>query len=150
MNRSMFKLIKNFLRYVFSRKNENQKEKEIPSEIFYLQFDHEDDGCWYIHLPEWIGSHHNLMMVAGADELCAILSNDDKTIKVEVISRYKKDEYYNNSNYIRLERIDSSLDGGATYHVNNLEGFDRDIWLCQVTLFVLGGFPRFIYLKKKD
>ena len=36
----------------------------------------------------------------------------------------------------------------TTYQVTGLEGFERDIWLCPVTLFVLGRYPKYIYVKK--
>ncbi len=37
---------------------------------------------------------------------------------------------------------------GSTYKVNGLEGFTRNIWVCPVTLFVLGEYPKYIYVKK--
>ena len=135
-----------FIKFCFTP--DKDKINKIKKDEYHLQFDHEDDGCWYIHLPNWRWSHHNLMMVAGADELCAILSNDDKTTKVEVvISNEEKKEC---SGYVNLERVKASVSEGGTYHVTNLDGFDRDIWLCQVTLFVLGSYPKYIYLKKED
>ena len=48
----------------------------------------------------------------------------------------------------KLVQLDYSLTGGSTYQVTGLEGFERDIWLCPVTLFVLGRYPRYIYVKK--
>ena len=47
-----------------------------------------------------------------------------------------------------LIQKDHSLTGGSTYEVRNLEGFNRDIWLCPVTLFVLGRYPKYMYVKK--
>ena len=37
---------------------------------YHLNFNKEQDGCWYIEFPNYPFSHHNLMMVAGADSLC--------------------------------------------------------------------------------
>ena len=83
---------------------------------YELKFNHEADGCWYVDFPDWPFDHHNLMMVAGADDLCEFLSH--------------------------------SLTGGAHYEVNGIAGFTKKIWLCPVTLFVLGNYPAYIYLKK--
>jgi len=38
---------------------------------YQLKFNHEDDDRWYVDFPDWPFDHHNLMMVAGADDLCA-------------------------------------------------------------------------------
>lgn len=40
------------------------------------------------------------------------------------------------------------MTGGSTYMVTALPGFERDIWLCPVPLFVLGRYPKYIYVKK--
>ena len=62
-------------RSVFGKKSEYQ-----------LKFNHEEDGCWYVDFPNWPFEHHNLMMVAGADELCAFLSDDD--VEKTLIAKY--------------------------------------------------------------
>ena len=121
---------------VFSRKSE-----------YELQFNHESDGCWYVDFPNWPFDHHNLMMVAGADKLCAFLSDDDLHAWVNVIPANKEEDH---PGYAKLIQQEYSLTGGSTYKVTDLEGFDRDIWLCPVTLFVLGRYPRYLYVKKAD
>lgn len=119
---------------VFGRKNE-----------YSLQFNHEDDGCWYVDFPGWPFSHHNLMMVAGADKMCAYLSDDDKYAYVNVIPANEEEDH---PGYAKLIQKEHSLTGGSTYEVTGLEGFNRDIWLCPVTLFVLGQYPKYLYVKK--
>lgn len=114
---------------------------------YELQFNHEEDNCWYIDFPNWGFSHHNLMMVSGADKLCAFLSDDDKFAYVKVIPAKKEEDH---PGYAKLVQKTHSLFGGSTYQVTGLEGFDRDIWLCPVTLFVLGEYPKYIYLKKNE
>lgn len=121
-------------RSVFGKKSEYQ-----------LQFNHEEDGLWYIDYPNWPFSHHNLLMVAGADDLCAFLSDDDKVTRVSVIPSKKRAEH---EGYFELEQLDCGLTTGSTYQVNHLDGFDRNIWICPVTLFVLGTYPKYIYVKK--
>lgn len=114
-----------------------------------LKFNKENDNRWYIDLPNWPFAHHNLMMVAGADDLCEMLSNDAEHTSVEVITSNKKK---NLPDYIELEKTESSLTGGAYYNVKSEEFKEfakRDtLWLCPVTLFVYMHYPNYIYVKK--
>lgn len=112
---------------------------------YHLQFNHEEDGCWYVDFPNWPFDHHNLMMVAGADQLCAFLSDDNRKTHVNVIPSNKP---LDKPGYACLIQGQNSLTGGSYYQVTGLEGFERQIWLCPVTLFVLGRYPKYIYLKK--
>lgn len=114
-----------------------------------LKFNKEQDNHWYIDLPNWPLAHHNLMMVAGADDLCEMLSDDAEHTKVEVIASKTKE---NLPDYIELERTDYSISGGAHYDVHS-EEFTRfagrnTLWLCPVTLFVFVQYPKYIYVKK--
>ena len=115
------------------------------SSEYHLQFNHEEDGKWYVDFPGWPFDHHNLMMVAGADDLCAFLSDEDIETCVNVIPTTKRQKH---DGYAELERIDYSLTGGAHYEVHGIYGFTKNIWICPVTLFVLGNYPAYIYLKK--
>lgn len=63
---------------VFGRKGE-----------YRLKFNKEEDGCWYIDIPEWPFDHHNLMMVSGADKLCEFLSDDGRFTYVDVVPSNK-------------------------------------------------------------
>ena len=112
---------------------------------YTISFTKEDDGCWYVDYPDWPFDHHNLMMVAGADELCAHLSDDGLETRVKVMPSTKRMQL---EGYAELRRLDHSLTGGAHYEVLGIDGFTRKIWLCPVTLFVLGTYPAYIYLKK--
>ena len=112
---------------------------------YLIKFNHEDDGLWYVDFPNWPFDHHNLLMVAGADKMCAFLSDDGVTTEVLVRPSKKKLDL---EGYAELVQKDHSLTGGSTYEVRNLEGFNRDIWLCPVTLFVLGRYPKYMYVKK--
>ena len=119
---------------VFGRKKE-----------YHLQFNHEDDGLWYVDFPNWPFDHHNLLMVAGADRLCSFLSDDDRFSYVDVIPSSKKESH---PGYACLVQGEHSLTGGSFYTVTELPGFEREIWLCPVTLFVLGHYPKYLYIKK--
>lgn len=112
---------------------------------YHLQFNHEEDGKWYVNFPGWPFDHHNLMMVAGADKLCAYLSDDDEFAYVDVVPSKRQ---INMPGYACLVRGEHSLVGGSSYTATGLPGFKRDIWLCPVTLFVLGQYPKYIYIKK--
>ena len=51
--------------------------------------------------------------------------------------------------YAELVKTGSHLTRGAFYQVLKLKGFSRDIWICPVTLTVLGTYPNYIYVKKE-
>lgn len=112
---------------------------------YHLKFNNEDDGLWYVDFPNWPFDHHNLLMVAGADKLCSFLSDNGKHAYVDVIPSSKRE---NHPGYACLVQGEYSLTGGSFYTVTQLPGFERDIWLCPVTLFVLGRYPKYIYIKK--
>lgn len=114
-----------------------KKEKQV------LTFVKEDNGKWYIDLPQWKGSHSNLQMVGGADDLLDFMGTNPVT--VSCISSSEDKEI---SGYFKLRRIDWGLTQGAFYQVEGLEGFEQEIWICPVTLYVLGRYPEFIYLKQ--
>lgn len=126
------------VRSVLNRKREYQ-----------LRFNKEKDGCWYVDFPHWPFSHDNLAMVSGADKMLELLSDGDLFVKVSVIPAKKKEQH---DVYIELKQTEHSLFGGSTYQVKYepfIQRFKRDtLWICPVTLFVLGHYPKFIYVKK--
>ena len=114
---------------------------------YRLEFVHDTkDGIWYIDMP-WPGDRHNLAMVAGSNKLLDYLckDEDDNYVSVEVLPRNKQEEH---SGYFECKQIESSLFGGSFYTVNGLKGFTRAIWICPVTLCVLGCYPKFLYVRK--
>ena len=74
-------------------------------------------------------------------------SEDDVTANVDVIPSSKREEH---PGYACLVQGEHSLTGGSFYTVTELPGFERDIWLCPVTLFVLGRYPKYLYIKKSQ
>jgi len=120
------------------------------SNVYNLAFVKETDGGWYIDLPSWTGAHANLAMVAGSDLLLDYYLKRDNRVEVEVVKSDKRlAEYDNDKRFCRCEQIDVSLFGGSTYNVYGLEGFNHTIWICPVTLFVLGEYPKYIYIRNK-
>jgi hypothetical protein len=133
-------------------KNVEKKEEYI------ISFTKEDDGLWYVDYPNWPFDHSHLQMVRGADKLCELYSNGKDEVTVEIIASKKKqdlptqlyDEYVAQDIIIdELHQgrfINSQLDKilyGRIYQ----KGYTQ-MWICPVTLFVLGRYPKYIYIKK--
>ena len=127
-----FKTIHSFISGIFSK---SEREYE-------LTFVQDPDGRWYIDIP-WDGNRSNLEMVAGSDRLLSHIAKGDNKVTLQVILDYLDD--YND--YIILDRFEHSLAGGASYTVSNAE-FKEPIWICPVTLCVLGRYPKKIYFKR--
>lgn len=132
-------------------KNVEKKEEYIVS------FTKEDDGLWYVDYPNWPFDHSHLQMVRGADKLCELLSYDGKHTKVEVmIGDTEKEELEMNRTHhhtdIMATRKDFSLTGGADYHIGAERKYTSNdmFWLCPVTLFVLGHYPKYMRIRKLE
>ena len=140
-------VMKNLLKYmkvgvVFAKGILGFRKKQ-----YRLGFVHDtNDGIWYIDMP-WPGDRHNLAMVAGSNKLLDYLCDEGKSyVTVDVLPRKKQEEH---EGYFVCEQVEASLFGGSTYGVHGLEGFDREIWICPVTLCVLGYYPKYIYIRKQ-
>lgn len=138
------------------------KIKEVKQ--FHIAFNKELNGLWYIDVPTWKGPHHNLLLVESCDDLMEhILFNLVHVKKPYTPELYSSpsnsllgrlefnvetsNEWCNNKSQIILEKIED--DGyGATYKVHNCEGFNKTIWICPVTLYVFGEYPKYIYANK--
>ena len=127
-----FKTIHSFISGIFSK---SEREYE-------LTFVQDPDGRWYIDIP-WDGNRSNLEMVAGSDRLLSHIAKGDNKVTLQVILDYIDDD----NGYIILDRFEHSLAGGASYTVSNA-GFKEPIWICPVTLCVLGRYPKTIYFKR--
>jgi len=108
-----------------------------------FKFNKEAQNRWYIELPEWTGSKSELEMVFGADTLLNFLAEGKK----EVVLNTSK-EYFNNSDCMQLTEICPT--DGAYYQIDFCLGkkLNMEVWLCDVTKFVLGDFPEKIYFMK--
>ena len=115
--------------------------------VYDLQFVYEPaDKTWYIDMP-WPGDRYNLAMVAGSNHLLSFL-DPKKENRVRVLVRPSKKKLPSMNGYFECVKQYSGLFAGATYQVNGLEGFTREIWICPVTLTVLGHYPQYIYIKQ--
>lgn len=110
---------------------------------YRLSFVHDkNDGIWHIDMP-WPGDRHNLAMVAGSNKLLDFLCEEGKDrVTVDVLPRKKQEMH---EGYFVCKQVEASLFGGSTYEVQGLKGFSREIWICPVTLCVLGYYPKYIY-----
>lgn len=113
--------------------------------VYTISFTRERNGNWYVDLPNWKGSHDSLQMVAGADDMLEFIGNGAPHVTLQVI---KHNTQLNDVDADMIcDRINYSMTGGATYNVFNKYGID-EMWLCPVTLFVLGEYPKYLYIKK--
>jgi len=129
---------------------------------YKLHFVAENDPpikLWYYDFKHWGFDKHNLLMISGADKLCEMYAKGKDEVTVEIIASKKKlnlnpqlyDEFVAQDIIIdgmthQGKFIDSQLDKflcGRTYQKGNTQ-----MWICPVTLFVLGRYPKYIYIKK--
>jgi hypothetical protein len=109
------------------------------------KFYKETSGEWFIDLPEWEEDKSALQMVLGADTLLDIMAQGHN----EVLVRFSTDGFPGAD---VMGWVTDGVPGdiemsGATYHAELYRGieYNLDLWLCNVTLFVLGEFPKYIY-----
>lgn len=108
-----------------------------------LKFEKENDGKWYVVLPDWEGAHEDLEMVYGADDLLEVLSYQLHTKNITFEIWTSKPDVPSGL----MTKIDQTLEG-ATYQVSNCMYYDGTAWLCNVTKFVFGGIhPNRIYFR---
>ena len=131
-----FKTIHHFLKGIFS----NSKGE------YTLTFVQDPDERWYIDMP-WSGNRDNLEMVAGADDLLSYLDTAKKhRVTIHVVPSENPMTIEDNT---ELRQLDKSLTGGSHYDATDFVGFRmRKIWICPVTLCVLGCYPKYLYVRK--
>lgn len=107
------------------------------------RFYKEEDGKWYIDLPEWTGSKAELEMVMGADTLLDIISQGEDSMNVSFSEKSFEGYEYT----LTKIREEEEIIGGAWYktEARNLTSFE--CWLCGVTHFVYGYYPEKLYLR---
>ena len=118
------------------------RHKEYDLQFVYVP----EDKLWYIDMW-WPGYRYNLAMVAGSNHLLSFLDTK-KENSVRVLVRPSRKHLSNLEGYFECVKEYSGLFAGATYKVNGLADFTREIWICPVTLTVLGHYPNYIYIKQ--
>jgi hypothetical protein len=107
-----------------------------------------DEMGWFVDLPEWTGTKGDLQMVMGADTFLDILAQSEN--EVHVILSTTPFENCESLELLYLGRLEGPEFGeGAWYTMRNYIGLDFNLkmWLCDVTKFVFGDFPKIIYFK---
>lgn len=100
---------------------------------------------WWIDLPAYTaqgGDPAELQMVAGADDMLELLSEDSNEIRLQISEQKVKDFY-------ELKRVDEIPTISGRYYFDNAT--DLLLWLCPVTLWIFEGrYPEIIYYKLCD
>jgi len=113
---------------------------------------------WYVILPDYIeqgGKKEDLLMVAGADCLLDILSDNGE--RVTLIASNTPFENCQQIAKLTIEELailkdkeKEIYDSGAYYYMDTVDGvlIDDHLWLCDVLAFVFKDeFPEIIYYK---
>lgn len=103
-------------------------------------------GKWYADLPQYIeegGTEEECEMILGADTWLDELANDRDGIHIEISTDEPLGEEL---------VLYSKDDSGGTYLAHEYKGevINHVLWLCNVTLWLLGEFPQVIYYKLKN
>lgn len=108
-----------------------------------LRFYKESDNRWYVDLPEWTGDKSDLEMVYGADTMLDYMSQGELSINVRL-----SEEFFEHSDKLEFIREATELGNGAYYKLEKYKSINIDLymWLCDVTKFVFGDFPKIIYI----
>lgn len=106
--------------------------------LFYKEVNED----WFVELPEWKGSKADLQMVAGADTMLEYMAEGGDRVWARL-----SEEFFVGSDEMKFIRTADEIGNGAHYKLDKFKGIDinLDIWLCDVTTFVFGKFPKIIY-----
>ena len=105
-----------------------------------FRFYKESTNQWYVDLPEWPGEKANLEMVSGADTMLDCLAQGDGEIYL-ILST----EFTFGALCLEFIRETPEIGEGAQYlFIDHFNTFD--VWLCDVTKFVFGKFPKNIWI----
>ena len=99
---------------------------------------------WYCDVPGFPKTlFEHTMMVAWAANMLEYYSNGATELNVRI--RLPRSSEYDAFCGFRLERTSATLTGGAFFN-DPREFFTEEFWLCPITLFLLGRYPKVIYV----
>lgn len=105
---------------------------------------------WFVHIPDFPGEVEELEMVEGADTLCDKLDTDKCGFITIEISDSRPTIYDWVLDFIEGEDPLSHI-GGAYYGATRYDDMECfNIWLCDVTCYVLGSHQSVLYIKKVE
>ena len=164
----MLKIIKKIYTVLVLIKNVIFRKKH-----YTLRFVAERDSVikrWYYDFKHWGFSHDNLEMVAGADRLCELYSDGEDEVTVDIIATKHLLDQKDMKDYdlfvgekfiidgqthqgtIIKSQLDKYLYGrnytNVKTNVYTNQTKIMTMWICPVTLFVLGRYPNYLYVKK--
>jgi hypothetical protein len=131
---------------------------------FTLKFHSEVGGPvkrWYYDFPHWGFEKNNLEMVAGADTLLDYYADGQKEVTLEIyvskelkwkhscnpeFDTYKGEDLIKNAKFWDRLQLGRGYTGTNVTKENAIE--TKTFWICPVTLFVLGRYPNYIYVRK--
>lgn len=106
---------------------------------------YKENNKWFVDLPNYECEQSDLEMVMGADKMLDIISEGDNDVWL-----YVSKKYFNNFDKLIFIGLATDIGDGAYYIFKKYKGIELnlDIWLCDVTKFVFGFFPKEIYILK--
>lgn len=101
---------------------------------------------WYCNVPGFPKElFEHTLMVGGASKFLEYYSRGENEIVALIrIPHEWEEQFYCGT---RLHKVSSSLTGGAFYK-DPSGNFNEEIWICPVTLFLLGRYPKCIFIYK--
>ena len=108
-----------------------------------LRFYKESDNRWYVDLPEWEGSKAELERVDGAESMLEYMAEGEGQVWI-ILS----ESDFENADKLEFLRLATEIENGAFYKLDKYRGIEigLEMWLCDVTKFVFGDFPKTIFL----
>jgi hypothetical protein len=110
-----------------------------------LKFYKESDNRWYVNLPEWEGTKSELEMVAGADNMLEYMAEGENNVSV-----FMSEEEFEGADTLQFVSLADEIGNGAFYKLKTYLGIEinLEIWICDVTKFIFGDFPKKIHILK--
>ena len=111
---------------------------------------------WYYDFKHWGFDHANLEMVAGADTLCEYYARGKNELTINITASEKPIDHTTNlcDEFIaeplpkEWTSWKDKLIWGRNYtHIDANDGYEVKMWICPVTLFVLGRYPKYLYIR---
>ena len=111
---------------------------------------------WYYDFKHWGFDHDYLEMVAGADALCEYYARGKNELTINITASEKPIDHTTNlcDEFIaeplpkEWTSWKDKLIWGRNYtHIDANDGHKVKMWICPVTLFVLGRYPKYLYIR---
>jgi hypothetical protein len=98
------------------------------------------DQKWYVRLPDYKGSHSDLEMVEGAEDLLSIIANGMRIVQMHVA-----ETPIDQAPFVFHKTDETTDEKGANYQLIHNGYHAQKVWLCGVMEHVFQGFPEILY-----